>query len=81
MKTMAAVKPDRTDNSGEVNRVLGFTEWGLLIILSVLWGGSFFFVGVAVREATPLTIVWVRVSPRGRPPPQKKKSRPRGRKG
>ncbi|MDJ0991441.1 MAG: DMT family transporter [Desulfobacterales bacterium] len=59
---MAAVKPDRTDNSGEVNRVLGFTEWGLLIILSVLWGGSFFFVGVAVREATPLTIVWVRVS-------------------
>ncbi len=62
MKTMAAVKPDRTENSGEVNRVLGLTEWGLLIILSVLWGGSFFFVGVAVREATPLTIVWVRVS-------------------
>ncbi len=62
MKTMAAAKPDRTENPGEVNRVLGLTEWGLLIILSVLWGGSFFFVGVAVREATPLTIVWVRVS-------------------
>ncbi len=62
MKTMAVVKPDRTENPGDVNRVLGLTEWGLLIILSVLWGGSFFFVGVAVREATPLTIVWVRVS-------------------
>ncbi len=37
------------------------TEWGLLLILSVIWGGSFFFTGVAVKELPPLTIVAARV--------------------
>ena len=37
-------------------------EWLLLVILSVLWGGSFFFVGVAVEALPPLTIVTLRVS-------------------
>ena len=37
-------------------------EWGLLLLLSILWGGSFFFVGVAVKELPPLTIVAARVS-------------------
>jgi drug/metabolite transporter (DMT)-like permease len=36
-------------------------EWAMLIALSVLWGGSFFFNGVAVRELPPLTIVLARV--------------------
>src|ERR1043165_8075990 len=36
--------------------------WGLLLGLSILWGGSFFFIGVAVRELPPLTIVAVRVA-------------------
>lgn len=36
-------------------------EWSLLILLSVLWGGAFFFVGVAVRELPPLTVVLARV--------------------
>jgi len=36
--------------------------WLLLILLSVLWGGAFFFTGVAVRELPPLTIVLVRVA-------------------
>ncbi|MFN7332953.1 MAG: EamA family transporter, partial [bacterium] len=33
----------------------------MLIALSVLWGGSFFFNGVAVRELPSLTIVLLRV--------------------
>ncbi|MBT5109767.1 MAG: DMT family transporter [Rhodospirillaceae bacterium] len=37
-------------------------SWGLLIALSVLWGGAFFFVGVAVKELPPLTIVLARVA-------------------
>jgi len=37
-------------------------EWLLLTILSILWGGSFFFVGVAVEALPPLTIVTLRVS-------------------
>jgi drug/metabolite transporter (DMT)-like permease len=36
-------------------------EWGSLLILSVLWGGSFFFNGVAIRELPPLTFVLLRV--------------------
>ena len=32
-------------------------EWALLVALSILWGGSFFFVGVAVGELPTLTIV------------------------
>lgn len=40
---------------------MGIMEWGLLITLSILWGGSFFFVGVAVKELPPLTIVFARV--------------------
>lgn len=35
--------------------------WAMLILLSMLWGGSFFFVGVAVSELPPLTIVTLRV--------------------
>lgn len=36
-------------------------DWMLLVLLSVLWGGSFFFVGAAIREVPPLTIVFLRV--------------------
>ncbi len=36
-------------------------DWALLLFLSVLWGGSFFFVGVAVKELPPLTLVFARV--------------------
>jgi drug/metabolite transporter (DMT)-like permease len=37
-------------------------EWGLLALLSLLWGGSFFFVAVAVEELPPLTLVTLRAS-------------------
>jgi drug/metabolite transporter (DMT)-like permease len=37
-------------------------SWLLLILLSVLWGGAFFFIGVAVRELPVCTIVFVRVA-------------------
>jgi drug/metabolite transporter (DMT)-like permease len=36
-------------------------DWSLLAVLSVLWGGSFFFNGVALRELPPLTVVFLRV--------------------
>jgi len=36
-------------------------DWGLLLLLSILWGGAYFFAGVAVRELPPLTVVFVRV--------------------
>lgn len=37
-------------------------DWLLLAVLSVLWGGSFFFNGAALRELPPLTLVLLRVA-------------------
>jgi drug/metabolite transporter (DMT)-like permease len=36
-------------------------DWALLGLLSVLWGGSFFFNGVVLRELPPFTLVLLRV--------------------
>lgn len=36
-------------------------EWVMLLALSLLWGGSFFFNGIAVQALPPLTIVALRV--------------------
>lgn len=44
-----------------MNKVMGIKEWGLIIILSIIWGASFFFVEIAVERMTPLTIVLYRV--------------------
>jgi len=36
-------------------------DWSLLAALSVLWGGSFFFNGLVLRELPPFTLVLLRV--------------------
>ena len=43
--------------------VMGATEWALLVALSVLWGGSFFFVEVLLDAAEPMSVVLMRVAP------------------
>ena len=35
--------------------------WAMLLLLSLCWGGSFFFTGIAVTELPPFTIVLARV--------------------
>lgn len=40
---------------------MSILAWSLLVALSVLWGGSFFFVAIAVAEVPPLTLVALRV--------------------
>lgn len=37
-------------------------DWLRLIFLSLLWGGSFFFVEIALTALPPLAVVWVRVA-------------------
>jgi drug/metabolite transporter (DMT)-like permease len=37
-------------------------DWALLVLLSILWGGSFFFNAVAVQQLPPFTIVLARVA-------------------
>lgn len=43
------------------NHVMGAREWILILILSVIWGASFFFVEVAVATVPPFTLVMIRV--------------------
>ncbi len=44
------------------NKRMGPWEWSLLIALSVLWGGSFFFSKIALAEIPPFTLVFARVA-------------------
>lgn len=37
------------------------SEWAMLVLLSVFWGGSFFFVEIALRGFQPFAIVCLRV--------------------
>lgn len=37
-------------------------DWGTILILATIWGGAFFFIGVAVRHVPPLTYVWLRLT-------------------
>ncbi len=50
------------DLSTPINLAMTPREWGMLAVLSILWGGSFFFVGVAVAELPTFTIVFLRVA-------------------
>ena len=38
------------------------SDWLVLLFLAVIWGGAFFFIGVAVRHVPPLTYVWLRLT-------------------
>ncbi|AYD01303.1 DMT family transporter [Neorhizobium sp. NCHU2750] len=44
------------------SKVMGLFDWGLLLVLSVLWGGSFFFSKFALAELPPFVIVFARVA-------------------
>ncbi|MBX5189781.1 DMT family transporter [Rhizobium sp. NZLR3b] len=35
--------------------------WGLLVLLGLIWGGSFFFARIAVHHVPPLTLVFLRL--------------------
>ncbi|HHF3246968.1 TPA: DMT family transporter [Vibrio alginolyticus] len=47
--------------TSSINHSMNSKVWAMLILLSILWGGSFFFVGVVVNDLPPLTIVTLRV--------------------
>jgi drug/metabolite transporter (DMT)-like permease len=41
---------------------MGLSQWGLLVLLSVLWGCTFLFVGIALKELPPFTLVLARLA-------------------
>lgn len=48
--------------SGMIRTQMNGSDWLILLLLAVIWGGAFFFIGVAVRHVPPLTYVWLRLS-------------------
>ena len=44
-----------------MQKTMGASEWAMLLVLSLLWGGSFFFIGVAVKELPTFTVMLLRV--------------------
>ena len=45
-----------------MNMQMSRADWAILLILAVLWGGSFFFIGIAIHSVAPMTLVLLRVS-------------------
>ncbi|WP_245443719.1 DMT family transporter [Mesorhizobium sp. DCY119] len=44
------------------SRSMSASDWGQLLLLGLLWGGSFFFARIAVADIPPLALVLYRVS-------------------
>ena len=44
------------------NQTMSRQDWAILLLLSVIWGGSFFFIGIAVGTVAPFTLVLIRVA-------------------
>jgi drug/metabolite transporter (DMT)-like permease len=49
------------ETPGRINKTMSLGNWALIAMLSIIWGGSFFFIGVAVKGLPPFTIVGLRV--------------------
>jgi len=45
-----------------IRTVMNRGDWLVVGILALIWGGAFFFIGVAVRHVPPLTYVWLRLT-------------------
>src|SRR5918996_460 len=45
-----------------IRTVMDKSDWAILGILALIWGGAFLFIGVAVRHVPPLTYVWLRLT-------------------
>jgi drug/metabolite transporter (DMT)-like permease len=48
--------------SAMIRSVMNRSDWAILLVLALIWGGAFMFIGVAVRHVHPLTYVWLRLS-------------------
>jgi drug/metabolite transporter (DMT)-like permease len=49
-------------NRHVIRAVMNRSDWLILGTLALIWGGAFFFIGVAVRHVPPLTYVWLRLT-------------------
>ena len=61
-KRREAAGPAPMHPLGMIRTHMNRSDWATLLILAITWGAAFMFIGVAVREVSPLTYVWLRVS-------------------
>src|SRR5436189_2448261 len=50
------------DSAPMIRSQMNGNDWAILVTLALIWGGAFFFIGVAVRHIQPLTYVWLRLT-------------------
>lgn len=44
------------------DRRMGAGDWAILLVLTILWGGAFIFIEIALRGFPPMTLVFVRLT-------------------
>ncbi|WP_084716548.1 DMT family transporter [Thalassospira permensis] len=55
-------EPENIDQNKDLSPRMDGQSWVMLIVLSVLWGGSFFFTEIALVDLPPFTLVLGRVA-------------------
>lgn len=45
----------------QMTKPMSAIDWGLIVALSVIWGGAFFFIEIILREVPPNTMVFLRL--------------------
>ena len=61
-KQAEALDAAKGDTSSMIRTQMNRSDWLVLLLLALIWGGAFFFIGVAVRHVPPLTYVWLRLT-------------------
>jgi drug/metabolite transporter (DMT)-like permease len=61
-KLAEAAPAAEADKPHMIRSVMNRSDWLILLVLAAIWGGAFFFIGVAVRHVPPLTYVWLRLT-------------------
>ena len=61
-KQAEAAPPIAPHDRHMIRTVMNRSDWLILGTLALIWGGAFFFIGVAVRHVPPLTYVWLRLT-------------------
>ncbi|MFL6764793.1 MAG: DMT family transporter [Sphingomicrobium sp.] len=57
-----AARPLTGHDAHVIRAQMNRSDWLTLGLLALIWGGAFFFIGVAVRHVPPLTYVWLRLT-------------------
>lgn len=61
-KAAEAPRIGQSHKPSMIRTTMNGSDWLILGALAVIWGGAFFFIGIAVRHVPPLTYVWLRLT-------------------